>query len=78
MTYWKEINQRTAWVKFNRLRTGVGRFGSSIHKWNQVSSEKCEYGASKQTADHIILTCPLHRAHRGIICLTVLDDKTRC
>ena len=46
---------RTAWVKLNRLRIGVGRFGSSMHKWGLVSSAKCECGASEPTADHIIL-----------------------
>ena len=69
---------RTAWVKLNRLRTSVGRFGSSMHKWRLASSAKCEGGASEQTANYIILTCPTHRASRGIMCLTVLDDETRC
>ena len=69
---------RTAWVKFNRLRSGVGRFGLSMHKWGLASSAKCECGASEQTADHIILTYPTHRAPRGIMNLTVLDDETRC
>ena len=32
---------RTAWVKLNRLRTVVGRFGSSMHKWGLASSAKC-------------------------------------
>ena len=41
-------------------------------------SAKCECGASEQTADHIILTCSIHRAPRGIMGLTVLDDETRC
>ena len=35
---------RTAWVNLNRLSTGVGRFGSSMHKWGLVSSAKCECG----------------------------------
>ena len=43
---------RTAWVKLNRLRTGVGRFGSSMHKWGLASSAKCECGASEQTEPH--------------------------
>ena len=51
----------TAWVKLNRLRAGVGRCGLSMHKWGLASSAKCECGASEQTADHIILTCPTHR-----------------
>ena len=69
---------RTAWVKLNRLRTGVWCFGSSMRKWGLASSAKSEYGASEQTADHNILTCPIHRAPRGIMGLTVLNDETRC
>ena len=33
---------RTAWVKLNCLRTGVGRFGSSMHKWGLAPLAKCE------------------------------------
>ena len=62
------------WIKFNRLRTGVWLFGLSMHKWSLASSAKCKCGASQQTVDHIILTCSIHRAPRGI---TILDDKTR-
>ena len=49
---------RTAWVKLNRLRTGVGRFDSSMHKWGLASSGKRECGASEQTADHIYFNMP--------------------
>ena len=69
---------RTAWVKLNRLRTGVWCFGSSMHWWGLASSAKCECGANEQTADHIISTCPTHQAPRRIMGLTVLDDETRC
>ena len=53
---------RTACDKLNHLHIGVGRFGSSLHKWRLASLAKCKCGASEQTADHIILTCPSHRA----------------
>ena len=69
---------RTAWIKLNGVRTYVGRFGSSMHKWGFALSAKCECGASEQTADHVIFTCPTHRAPREIMGLTVLDDETRC
>ena len=69
---------RPAWVKLNHLCTGIGHFNSSMHKWGLAPSVKCKCGTSKQTADHIILTCPLHQAPQGIMSLTVLDDKIRC
>ena len=68
---------RTSWVKLNRVRTGVGQFHSSMYKWGVAPSPNCECGASEQTADHIISTCPLHRAPKGIQGLLVLDDDTR-
>ena len=69
---------RAAWVKLNRLRTGFGRFHSSMRKWGLAPSPNCEYGASEQTADHVLTVCPIHRAPHGALGLTVLDDETRC
>ena len=69
---------RAAWVKLNRLRTGVGRCHSSMHKWGLAPSPNCECGASEQTADHVLTACPTHWAPHGARGLTVLDDETRC
>ena len=68
---------RAAWVKLNRLWTGVGRFHLSMHKWGLAPSPNCECGASEQTAYHILTACPIHRAPHGARGLTVLDDETR-
>ena len=49
-----------AWVKLNRLRTGFGRFHSSMHKWDLAPSPNCECDASEQTADHVLTAYPIH------------------
>ena len=69
---------RAAWVKLNRLRTSVGRFHSSMHKWRLAPSLNCECGAFEQTADHVLTACVIHRTLHGARGLTVLDDETRC
>ena len=69
---------RTYWVRLNRLRTGVGRFHSSMCKWGLVPSPNCECGTTEQTADHVISLCLIHHVPRGTRGLQVLDDATRC
>ena len=69
---------RVAWVKPNRLRTGVGRFHSSMHKWGLAPSPNCECGASEQTTDHVLTACSIHRTPHGARDLTVSNDETRC
>ena len=69
---------QAAWVKLNRLWTGVERFHSSMHKWSLAPSPNRECGASEQTADHVLTVCPIHRAPHGAQGLMVLDDETRC
>ena len=69
---------RAAWVKLNRLRTDVGRFHSSMHKWGLASSPNCECDASEKTAEHVLIACLIHRPPHGVRGLTVLDDKIGC
>ena len=69
---------RTSWVRLNRLRTGVGRFHSSMYKWGLAPSPNCLCGATEQTADHVISSCLIHHVPRGTRGLQVLDDATRC
>jgi len=58
---------RRAWVRLNRLRTGVG--------WGMASSSACECG-TEQTVDHVVLQCPIHQPPHELHGLTVLDDET--
>ena len=55
---------RTSWIRFNRLRTGVGRFHSSMYKWGLAPSPNCECGATEQTADHVLSSCLIHHVPR--------------
>ena len=69
---------RAAWVKLNRLQTGVGQLYSSMYKWGLAPSPNCKCGASEKTADHVLTACPIHQAPHGARGLTVLNDETRC
>jgi len=44
-----------AWVRLNRLRTGVGRVRSCLHKWGMAPSAACECGEEEQTIDPVLL-----------------------
>ncbi|KAL3052917.1 hypothetical protein OYC64_005443 [Pagothenia borchgrevinki] len=52
---------RRQWTTLNHLRTGVGRFETSMKKWGLADSAACECGDPEQTAEHVITTCPLYR-----------------
>ena len=51
---------RLAWVKLNRLRTGVALFRSKTRKWGVVSTAACKCSAKEQTPEHVITSCPIY------------------
>jgi len=57
---------RRAWVRLNRLHTGVGHFRSCLYKWSMASSAACECGEGEQTVDHVALQCPIYRPPHGV------------
>ena len=65
---------RAAWVRLNRLRTGVGLFRSTMHKWGMASTAACECGAEEQTAEHIMTSCPLYCHPNGASALSTVDE----
>jgi len=67
---------RPSWVRLNHLRTGVGLFRSTMHKWGLVPSAYCRCRAKEQTADHILAYCPLYHLPNGTLGLTALGDDT--
>ena len=66
---------RRAWVRLNRLRTGVGRLRSCLYKLGMASSAACECGAEKHTVHRVVRECPIHRLPHRMNALTVLDDE---
>ena len=67
---------RMAWVQLNRLRTGVGRFCSLMHKWGVAPSPACDCCTDDQTAEHVITDCPIYRAPSGAQGLRDLDEHS--
>ena len=76
-----ETSSRPVWMGLPRaawIKTGVGQFHLSMHKWGLTPSPNCKCDASEQIADHVLTACPIHQAPHGAQGLTILDDETRC
>ena len=48
---------RPLWFRLNRLRTGVGLFRFSVHRWVMAHTAAYECGSKEQNADHIMTSC---------------------
>ena len=70
------IIPRQAWVKLKTLKTGVGLFRGTMHKWGMSIIRTCECGAKEQSANHIITSCPTHLPPHGALGILNLDDQT--
>ena len=68
---------RRQWTTYNRIRTGVGRFGEAMKRWGLKSTSECECGAPNQSVQHIMDDCIMHRPPNGERGLTDLDEDTR-
>ena len=68
---------RRQWTTYNRIRTGVGRFGEAMKRWGLKSTSECECGAPNQSVQHIMDDCTMHRPPNGDRGLTDLDEDTR-
>ena len=49
---------KRAWLRLNRLRSGVRRFLFCLYRLVMAS---CECRAEEQTVDHVVFQCPIHR-----------------
>ena len=66
---------RLAWVWLNRLRTGIGRFGSFMYSWGLTPTAVCDCGAERQTPERLLYQCSIYSLARkdGLL---ILDDNT--
>lgn len=42
------------WTTLSRIRTSPGRHADALYKWSKTLSWNCNYGAKKQTIQHIM------------------------
>ena len=68
---------RKLWVTLNRLRAGVGKFGSEMHKWGLTTSASCACGAATHNVEYILFDCNLLRPPNTVKNLTNVTDDTK-
>ena len=66
---------RLAWLRLNRLLSGIRRFGSFMHRWGVTTTAVCDCGAERQTPEHLLYQCPIYSLARKDGQL-ILDDNT--
>ena len=66
---------RPPWVRLNRLRISFGLFCSTMHKWGMAPTTVCESGAKEQTAEHVMLSCPIYHHPNGARVLSAVDKN---
>ena len=64
---------RQAWVKLNRLCTGVGSSSADMWRWDLSKSPVCNCRADQHTTNYIIMECPLYRPPKGLCGLIDVD-----
>ena len=67
---------RKAWVNLNRIRSGCAKTKSFLHKIGVEASASCVCGATQQTLEHILASCPTLMPPNGVQGLKSLDDAT--
>jgi len=68
---------RPSWVRLNRLRTGIGLFRSTMHKWGLVRAlGELQMRSRGTTTDHILASCLVYHPPNGTLGLAALDDDT--
>jgi len=55
------IATRRLWIALDRLRTGVGRFGTFPSRWGMLDTPKCICYTAEQSPNHIIFDCNILR-----------------
>ena len=62
---YKSVAKKTAEKNFVILITGHNRLKTRMHKLKLTDTPNCDCTLDRQTAEHILMSCPLHTAQRN-------------
>jgi len=67
--------RRCLWSMLNHFRTGQGRCGANLIRWNQASDPSCSCGAPSQTMSHIVNDYPDIKFPGNLSALHLADEE---